>query len=416
MVSDRRTAAFSLIASGTLALVASVGLSVRFGWPDILDAPAAEVLPAFAEIAGTVQTLFLLQMAGSLVLIPGVIALHLLLARSRGTDAALLTVTAFGVLAPVIQSLGWIRWPLVVPGLAERYLDPTASAATTEATAATYELINAYAGGALGENLGWLLQGVWAVGLAILAWRAADVAPAWLRRSLAVVAVAWTVTLVPAGWLANDPLTAIGSSIYSVWYLVLLVLGVVLLRVAVPQARHRRRHVPPDPAAPTARPRADPPPDPRAAQPGGCGRTRQFAAELGGCKPAEFGRSQPSSAASGPRPARLRWPGGSHPGRRAAAARARDPVAGLGAGQLPALAGVVRRRRAAAARPGRGPTSSTAAPGWGSSRSGWSGSRSSPGRRCRTSATSPRSTCGSTRSTTTAGAACCSGRWRRRGC
>ena len=63
MVSDRRTAAFSLIASGTLALIASVGLSVRFGWPDILDAPAAEVLPAFAEIAGTVQSLFLLQMA-----------------------------------------------------------------------------------------------------------------------------------------------------------------------------------------------------------------------------------------------------------------------------------------------------------------------------------------------------------------
>ena len=230
MVSDRRTAAFSLIASGTLALVASVGLGVRFGWPDILDAPAAEVLPAFAEIAGTVQSLFLLQMAGSLVLIPGVIALHLLLARSRGTDAALLTVTAFGVLAPVIQSLGWIRWPLVVPGLAERYLDPSASAGTTEATAATYELINAYAGGALGENLGWLLQGVWAVGLAILAWRAADVAPAWLRRTLAVVAVAWTVTLVPAGWLASDSLTAIGSTIYSVWYLVLLVLGVLLLR------------------------------------------------------------------------------------------------------------------------------------------------------------------------------------------
>jgi hypothetical protein len=76
---------------------------------------------------------------------------------------------------------------------------------------------------------------VWAVGLAILAWRAADVAPAWLRRTLAVVAVAWTVTLVPAGWLANDPLTAIGSSIYSVWYLVLLVLGVLLLRSPSPR-------------------------------------------------------------------------------------------------------------------------------------------------------------------------------------
>jgi hypothetical protein len=230
VVSDRRTAALSLVASGTLAAVASIGLSVRFGWPDILDAPAAEVLPAFAEVAGTVQVLFLLQMAGSLVLVPGVVALHLLLARSRGTDAALLTVTTFGVLAPLVQSLGWIRWPLVVPGLADRYLDPSASDASIQATAATYELINAYAGGALGEHLGWLLQGVWAVGLAVLAWRAADVAPTWLRRTLAVLAVAWTVTLVPAGWLGSDALTAIGSTVYSVWYLALLVLGARLLR------------------------------------------------------------------------------------------------------------------------------------------------------------------------------------------
>ena len=56
-------------------------------------------------------------MVASPVLIPGVIALHRLLARSRGTDAALLTVTAFGVIAPVVQSLGWVRWPLVVPAL-----------------------------------------------------------------------------------------------------------------------------------------------------------------------------------------------------------------------------------------------------------------------------------------------------------
>ena len=50
MVSDRRTAAFSLIASGTVAAAASIGLSVRFGWPDILDAPAAEALPASVAV------------------------------------------------------------------------------------------------------------------------------------------------------------------------------------------------------------------------------------------------------------------------------------------------------------------------------------------------------------------------------
>ena len=236
MTTDRRTAALSLVASGAIAAIASMGLSIQFGWPDILDAPATEALPAFAAVAGTVQTLFILQMAASLILIPGVIAVHRLLARSRGTDAALLTVTVFGIIAPVVQSLGWVRWPLVVPALADRYLDPAATSAAREATAASYDLLNAYAGGALGEHLGWLLQGVWAVGIAVLAWRAADVAPVWLRRSLAVVAIAWVVTLIPAGWFGSDSLTAIGSSIYSVWYLGLLVLGAVLLRPASPAA------------------------------------------------------------------------------------------------------------------------------------------------------------------------------------
>ena len=60
--------------------------------------------------------------------------------------------------------------------------------------------------------------------------RATDVAPTWVRRTLAVVALAWTVTLVPAGWLASDTLTSLGSTLYSVWYLALLVLGVTLLR------------------------------------------------------------------------------------------------------------------------------------------------------------------------------------------
>jgi hypothetical protein len=230
MSSDRRTASLSRIASGAAAAVASVGLSVTFGWPDVLDVPAAEALPAFARIAGTVQTLFVLQMTASLLLVPGVIALHRLLASSRGTDAALLTVTAFGVVAPVVQCLGWVRWPLVVPALAERYLDPSATGRAKAAAAAGYDLLNAYAGGALGEHLGWLLQGVWAVGVAVLAWRAADVAPTWLRGSLAVLAVAWSVTLVPAGWFDDDALTAVGSTVYAVWYLGLLVLGVVLLR------------------------------------------------------------------------------------------------------------------------------------------------------------------------------------------
>ena len=230
MVSDRRTAAFSLIASGTLALVASIGLSVTFGWPDVLDAPADEVLPAFAEIAATVQTLFLLQMAGSLVLDPR---------RHRAPPAAR-PQPRHGRRPPDRDRVRRAR-----PGDPEPRLDPLAARRPRPRRALPRPVRvhrdhrghrrHLRAGQRLRgrrprQNLGWLLQGVWAVGLAVLAWRAADVAPTWLRRTLAVVAVAWTVTLVPAGWLASDVLTSLGSTVYSVWYLGLLVLGVTLLR------------------------------------------------------------------------------------------------------------------------------------------------------------------------------------------
>jgi hypothetical protein len=76
------------------------------------------------------------------------------------------------------QVLGWVRWPLTVPFLSASYADRVASPAHREAVAASYDVLNRYAGTAVGEFLGWLFQGVWAVAVAVLVLRAAGL-PRW---------------------------------------------------------------------------------------------------------------------------------------------------------------------------------------------------------------------------------------------
>lgn len=229
-LADAATTGRSFVGSAVLAAVSSVGLAVSFGWPAVLDEPAVTALPAFGEAATAVRLFFVGQLLGSLALIPGVLGLQTLLAGGRRAGAGLRALTAFGIAGAVLQCLGWVRWPLVVPGLADTYLDPASSAQARQSAAAGYDLLNAYAGGALGEHLGWLLQAVWAAGTAVLLLSRADLLPRWLRVAGVGLAAAWTLTLVPAGWLHSDALELVGTNVYTGWYLWLAALGAVLLR------------------------------------------------------------------------------------------------------------------------------------------------------------------------------------------
>ncbi len=145
---------------------------------------------------------FYLSLLSSLALIPAAIGL---LDELGAHSKAARSVAAFGVLGAFAQMLGWVRWPSVVPGLAEAWTDPAATATQREATAAAYDVLNGYAGGALGEHLGWLLQGIWAVGVAVLALRAARV-PRWLATLGLVVAAAWAFAVPTAIAVGLEPL------------------------------------------------------------------------------------------------------------------------------------------------------------------------------------------------------------------
>jgi Domain of unknown function (DUF4386) len=231
-----RSTGVLLLVFAVLNLVAVALLAVSFGWPAVLGEPASVALPAFAGAQLPVVTGFMLFTFLSVSLVPIALGLHGLVGGSDRMWPS--TVTAFGILSGLTQVLGWIRWGFAVPGLAATYLDPATSPELRAATEASYELINSYAGAALGEYLGWLFQALWAVGIAVLLLRSRviDRAPAGIGLGLTAV---WALSFligpaVPAlgeGLFAN---VAFGA--YGAWFLWLGFVGLRVLRPAATRA------------------------------------------------------------------------------------------------------------------------------------------------------------------------------------
>jgi len=148
------------LATFTLAIAFNIPyalLAARFDYPDILRRPAAEVLASFqAGGAGLVAIwyAFLLCALALVGLAPALAAVGT--RRGLATAAALL-----GALAGVTQAIGLSRWVFAVPMLAAGFADPAGDPARAEAIAVVFEVLNLWAGVAVGEHLGQALTVAW---------------------------------------------------------------------------------------------------------------------------------------------------------------------------------------------------------------------------------------------------------------
>jgi hypothetical protein len=210
--------------------VAFALLAARFDYPDILREPTADILAKFSA-GGTSLVLLWWAFALTAVLM---VPLVVLLSNAIGdADPALIAVaTTVGVLAALVQFVGLIRWPFLVPYLARTAADPDTSPAQRETVDIVFQSFNRYLGVAVGEHLGYLLTGAWTTLIAIACTQTAAVAP-WvgvLGIVIGPVLMFCSLEFVgrhePVGWKLPETLTPITYVAWSVW---LIATGVALL-------------------------------------------------------------------------------------------------------------------------------------------------------------------------------------------
>jgi hypothetical protein len=198
-------------------------LGRAFDYPSILRRPTSEILGRFAAGGNQLILLWWGFALTAVLLVPTVVLVSATLEEANSTILSL--ATAVGLLAALVQFLGLIRWPFVVPYLARTVSDPGTSPAAKDAVEVVFQMLNRYLGVAVGEHLGYLFTGTWTalVGVALIQ---SDVlhplfgviglvlSPLFLLGSLEFVG-----PFESAGWSLAGVLVPIAYIGWSIWLL-----------------------------------------------------------------------------------------------------------------------------------------------------------------------------------------------------
>jgi hypothetical protein len=207
-MTSRRTALL-LILAAVLANVAFAALGSIFEYPDVLDHPARDVLASFREHEGAVSAWFTVLALASALLAPIAIGVG----RLAPDDPRMRVAVRVGILAAVVQVIGLLRWPILVPGYA------------ADGNASAFRTASDVLGTAIGETAGYALTATWA--LLVVATLGRAFAGRWFvalgDASAVLVAVG---VLSPLDLPVVDEANFAGYVLYSVW---LIAFGVVLL-------------------------------------------------------------------------------------------------------------------------------------------------------------------------------------------
>lgn len=205
----RKLTAVLLAAAAVLTTVAFTALGSVFNYPDVLKEPVEDVLAAFRASEGAIVTWFTVLALSAALFAPIAVGVGRL---SR--HPAMRAAVPVGIGAAVVQVLGLSRWPLLVPGYADRN------------DLSAFETAHRVLGTIIGETLGYALTAVWTVLVLIALGRA--FAGLWFTLLGGVSAV-----LILAGVLS--PLSVPGVDLanfigYVLWSLWLVAFAVVLFR------------------------------------------------------------------------------------------------------------------------------------------------------------------------------------------
>jgi len=204
----RKHTAVLLILAAVLANVAFTALGSIFNYPDVLDEPAGDVLASFREHEGAVSAWFTVLALSAALLAPIAIGVG----RLSSARAMRLAVWV-GIAAAIVQVIGLMRWPILVPGYAAN--------GDSDAFTTASDIL----GTAIGETIGYVLTALWTVLVitAIGRWFAGR----WFAAlGVASAALVFVGVFSPLGLPVIDTANFFGYVLWSLW---LIAFGVVLL-------------------------------------------------------------------------------------------------------------------------------------------------------------------------------------------
>jgi uncharacterized protein DUF4386 len=206
-------------------------LGRAFDYPNILRREPDEILRRFAAAGSGLVLRWQALLISALAMLPLVALLAVVLAAPPALTALSIVI---GAAAALVQTLGLVRWPFVVPELARRFVaaegpDAVATRRTIEVTFAT---LHRLLGVGIGEHLGYLLTALWTL-LAAASILATAVLPGWLGLIGLPIGVALLFGALEFvgpnekdGWPLAGTIVPIAYIAWSLW---LIVLGVFLL-------------------------------------------------------------------------------------------------------------------------------------------------------------------------------------------
>jgi len=134
--------------------------------------------------------------------------------------------TTLGVLAGVVQFLGLIRWPFLVPSLADMYTKPKATQATRDSVEVVFQAFHRYVGVAIGEHLGYIFTSIWTILLCVAIIQTNLVSPLYGWLGIIPAIGVFIGVFEETGFKSAGAINAISYILWSLW---LIGFGIALL-------------------------------------------------------------------------------------------------------------------------------------------------------------------------------------------
>lgn len=198
---------------------------VEFEYPDILRESVEVILHKYHDGGLILKIYWAGMVLSSLLIIPIVMLLYRLTSHSNRSLS--LVSAGIGLASALFHVLGFSRWLFSVDYLAAQYVGTgDLTSAQKDAIEVVFHALHLYLGVTIGETLGFVTMGVWAILTAVVLYQSG-----YIKRWLAVLSIGSGIGIA-AGVLewAEFPIAVeINAWAYQLWILIIAGLGVSFL-------------------------------------------------------------------------------------------------------------------------------------------------------------------------------------------